>query len=106
MLSLHGQVLNVYQTPEGTDRETGNKYGGQWKVQLQVEELLKNGEKRFSVQTLTTENPDQFRGLEGKPVSVPVGVIASNNGKNIPVRFFMGKGDIQSETQKGVNLVK
>lgn len=106
MLLLQGQVLNVYQTPEGKDRETGNAYGGQWKVQLQVEEHLRNGEKRFSLQTLTTEKPDDFRDMEGKSVTVPVGAIASNNGKTVPVRFFMGKGEIQVQNRKEVNTGK
>ena len=69
MLLMTGQVLNVLQTPEGTNRE-GTKYGGYHQVQLLCEEVLQNGEKRNSLFTLTCEEPDKFKKLTGQNVAV------------------------------------
>lgn len=94
MLYLQGQVINVFRTPEGKNQETGEVYGGQYKVQLLVEDQLKNRENRMSMETLTTQEPDKFKEYVGQTVIVPVSAFAPNGGKNVPVRFSMGKGEV------------
>lgn len=89
MLLMTGQVLNVLQTPEGTNRE-GTKYGGHHQVQLLCEEVLQNGEKRNSLFTLTCEEPDKFRKLSGQNVAVPVGCWARGG----VLSFYMEKGGV------------
>lgn len=84
MLTLHGQVVNVFQTPEGVNKDTGEAYGGLWKVQLMAENILKNGQTRTELVDLTVDDPRPFEKVKGRPVSVPVGAFAS--GKT--VRFF------------------
>jgi len=79
MLSLTANVVNVFRAPEGTNRD-GEKFGGESKVQLQCVNLLKNGEKRVELYTLTTARPDVFEKSLGKEVTVPVGAFSSSKG--------------------------
>lgn len=94
MLYLEGQVQNVFRAPEGKNQETGEVYGGQYKVQLQVLETMRNGETRLDLQTLTTDEPEKYKSLQGKTVLVPVGAFAQNSGRNVPVRLYKRAGDV------------
>ncbi len=75
MLTLNGVVQNVFQSPTGEDKE-GKKFGGEHKVQILANNLLKNGETRVELVNLTVEDPDIFTDSLNKPISVPVGVFA------------------------------
>jgi hypothetical protein len=79
MLTMTATVLNVFQAPEGTNRQ-GEKYGGESKVQLLGSMELRNGEKRQDLFTLSTKHPHLFASHLGKVVRVPVGVFASTKG--------------------------
>lgn len=78
MLTLVGQVVNVFETPKGTDKE-GREYGGAHKVQLMSETYLKNGERRAELVDLTVDDPRAFREFLGKRVTMPVGVMAKGS---------------------------
>lgn len=86
MLTLHGTILNVFETPEGVSKD-GEKFGGGYRVQIMVENVLKNGSKRMDMITLTTDDPEAFKKLLGRPAAVPVGAFAS--GTN--VQFYIRK---------------
>lgn len=75
MLKLTGTVLNVFQTPVGT-RQDGTKYGGEYSVQIQSSNLLKNGESRIELVNLRTTKPKEFSGRSGKEIIIDVGVFA------------------------------
>ena len=47
MLTLNGTVANIYEAPKGVNKETGEAYGGQHRIQVMCENTLKNGEKRI-----------------------------------------------------------
>lgn len=79
MLTLHGELRNVFTTPGGVDKTTGAAYGGQSKVQILAENYLKNGEMRMDIINLTVENPEDYKPLVGKPVDVPVSCFVMNN---------------------------
>ena len=87
MLTLTGQLVSVYTTPQGTNQETGETYGGQHKIQVLSQETLKNGEVRSSLETLTVSDPEEYKGREGEQVTVPVRAFAIQNGKSVPVRY-------------------
>ena len=74
MLTLNGIVQNVLDVPARTDKKTGEIYPAKHQIQILAENDLPNGQKRLDLVTLTTEYPDAFRKLIGRPVSVPVGV--------------------------------
>ena len=84
MLMLHGTILNIYETPTGTNRETGETYGGQHRVQLMTDTILRNGEERRELVDLNVRDVRPFHELRGEAVAVPVGVFA--NGST--VRYF------------------
>ena len=86
MLTLNGQLINSFRAPEG--EKDGKQYGGQYKVQILGEIALQNDESKRELVTLSTHNKEYFDGLEGKNISVPVGVFA--NGKS--VTYFIPKG--------------
>jgi len=95
MLLLCGKVMNVFEAPKGVNRETGETFGGQARVQLLAENELQNGEKRLDLVNLTIEDENVYRPLLGQSVAVPVGVFvnkgavsfyAIKSGKPTPAR--------------------
>lgn len=78
MLTLNGMVLNVFDSPATTDKKTGEVRPASTRVQIQAENTLENGQKRFEVVNLKVQDGDHYRKLSGKPVRVPVGVFALN----------------------------
>jgi len=95
MLILDAVVVNVFRAPEGVSRE-GEAYGGEYKVQLQNFNFLRNGEQRVDLVTFSTKNPEIFKDAIGDNVRVPVGAfvngkaiqyyLASNNPEDIHVQ--------------------
>jgi hypothetical protein len=86
MHMIEGTVVNVFMTPAGQDRKTGETFGGQHKVQLQGLVELRNGETRVELLTLTTNSPEEFRPLVGKSVRIPVGAFAPAANQ---IHYFM-----------------
>ena len=77
MLTLNGVVQNVLDVPARTDKKTGEIYDAKTQIQILAENTLQNGQKRLDLVTLTTDHPESFRKLLGRPVSIPVGVFAA-----------------------------
>lgn len=80
MLTLNGQVANIYESVKGVNKTTGEVFGGQHRIQIMCENTLQNGEKRIELVDLTIDDVTPYRDAIGKPVSVPVGVYI-NSGK-------------------------
>jgi hypothetical protein len=100
MLTLHGTVMNVFTTPKGVNRDSGEEYGGSSKVQVMAENILKNGDKRMDMINLTTNEPDVFKPFVGKFADIPVSVFVINGAlmfmmppgaKPIPPRSDLGR---------------
>lgn len=89
MLTMNGQLLNIYVSPKGQNK-SGEDYGGQDKIQILGDVSLPNGETRKDMFTLTAHNVSDFKQHIGKEITVPVGAIA--NGK--AVTFFIPKGSV------------
>jgi hypothetical protein len=66
MLTLEGRVLSVINHEARTGRD-GKAYEGYSQVQLQVEEVLENGQV-----TMTTATPERFEKHTGEMIAVPV----------------------------------
>lgn len=77
MLTLNGVVLNVFDTPASTDKKTGEIRPASTRVQVQAENTLENGQKRFDMVTLKVTDGEVYRKLQGKPVRVPVGAFVA-----------------------------
>jgi hypothetical protein len=78
MLTLNGQVLNVFDTPPSTDKKTGEIRPASTRVQIQAENTLENGQKRFDMVTLKVKDGDTYKKLVGSFVRVPVGAFVAN----------------------------
>ena len=78
MLTLNGTVANIYEAPKGVNKETGEAYGGQHRIQVMCENTLKNGEKRIELVDLSVDDVTPYREAIGKPVGVPVGVYVAS----------------------------
>lgn len=78
MLTLNGIVLNAFDTPASTDKKTGEVRPASVRVQIQAENTLENGQKRFEMVTLKVSRKDTFEKLIGKPVRLPVGAFVAN----------------------------
>jgi hypothetical protein len=89
MLTLNGQVMNVFTTPESKDVKTGEIRPAADRVQIHAENMLENGEKRFELVTLKVASGDAYRKCVGKLVRVPVGAFVS--GKAIV--YYALKGE-------------
>lgn len=76
-LLLQGTVANVLHVPARTDKKTGEIFPAKDQVQIMSENVMPNGEKRLELVTLTTDTPEAYKKLLGRPVSVPVGAIGS-----------------------------
>lgn len=77
MLTLNGQLLNVFDTPESTNRKTGEVIPAATRIQIQAENTLENGQKRIELLTLKVARREPYDKLIGSPVRVPVGVFAA-----------------------------
>lgn len=88
MLTLNGQIVNVFDTPESTDRKTGEIRDAKFRIQIMAENELQNGQKRLDLVNLSVDRPEVYKSLVGQNVRVPVGVFASGNG----VQFYALKG--------------
>lgn len=89
MITLFGQVMKVFTSPDRIDRDTGEVHRGAHRVQIMGDMVLPNGESRLEIQTLKTEEPTRFEQLVGKTIMVPVGVMSPEKGQII---FYMQKG--------------
>lgn len=84
MLTLNGQIINVFDTPEGHDRKTGEVREAKFRIQIMAENELQNGQKRFDLVNLTVDSPEVYKPLRGQHVRVPVGVFVSGTA----VQFY------------------
>jgi hypothetical protein len=95
MLTLNGQVMNVFHTPERVDRKTGEIYPASDRVQLMAENELESGEVRFELVTLKVANPTAYKALSGRRVAVPVGAFPAGTA----VQFYALRGGVPQEVQ-------
>ena len=100
MLTLNGQIINVFETPTGTNRD-GKSYGGQHRIQIMAENELQNGQKRIELVNLTVDTISAFKSLVGQMVRIPVGVFVQDKSPS----FYMlknAKPEVISEKPKSI----
>lgn len=87
MLTMNGQLLNTFVSPKGQNKK-GEDYGGQDKIQILGDVALPNGEVKKEMFTLTAHDVSDFKNLDGKEISVPIGIFAQGGS----VTYFIPKG--------------
>ena len=88
MFQLTGQVVHVFESPKGVNKNTGEEYGGQDKVQILGDLALPNGDTRKEMVTLTTDQAETLKKAVGRSVVAPVGFFAVKG----TVVYFIPKG--------------
>jgi len=88
MFTLTGQVVHVFESPKGVNKQSGEEYGGQDKVQIMGHMALPNGETRMELVTLTTDQGTELQKSLGRSVVAPVGFYHAKGA----VGFFIPKG--------------
>ena len=72
MFTLNGQVIHVFESPKGVNKQTGEEYGGQDKVQILGDIPVGENQFKKEIVTLTTNLGEKLTGAIGRPVSCPV----------------------------------
>jgi hypothetical protein len=88
MFKLTGQVVNVYVSPKGVSKKTGEEYGGQDKVQIMGQIPLPDGQFKMELVDLTTDQGTHLQKMRGQTVTCPVAFFASRNA----VGYYIPKG--------------
>ena len=84
MLTITGRLLHVFEKP--ATKRGDEEIAAKPQIQLLGEYPLPNGEHRHELVTLTCDNPNIYRDLMDKIISVPVGVFSP--GKNQVIHFI------------------
>ena len=77
MLTLNGRIMNVYQSPKGVNKDTGEEYGGTDRIQLICETRLKNGSDKMELIDLNVNDAKTYKVNDD--VNIPVGVYVVGN---------------------------
>jgi hypothetical protein len=88
MLTLNGKIINVFDTPESTDKKSGEIREAKFRIQIMAENELQNGQKRVDLVNLAVDQPGIYRPLEGQHVRVPVGAFVSGSS----IQYYALKG--------------
>lgn len=88
MFTLKGQIVNVFVSPKGVSKKTGEEYGGQDKVQILGDIPLEDGQFRKEMVTLTTNQGRDLDDAVGRSVVAPVAFYSVRG----VVGFYIPKG--------------
>lgn len=88
MLTLNGQVINVFDSPAYKDKSTGEISPAKHRVQIMAENMMQNGQQRMELVNLTVDDPLPYRALQGSQVRVPVGAFANGSA----IQYYALKG--------------
>lgn len=89
MFTINGLVTKVFTQPGKVDEKTGEVTEPKHKVQVLGEMPTQSGESRMELVTLTCEDRRIYDDLQGKSVSLPMGVFCPSKGTVI---YFIPKG--------------
>lgn len=89
MFTMTGVVMNVFITPRGVSKQTGDEFGGDDKVQIMGDIPLDNNQSKKQLVELRTSDPKTFENLVGKSVTLPISFYAPSKGSVI---YFLPKG--------------
>lgn len=77
MLTLNGQILNIFPVPEFKDKKTGEITPARFRIQLMGQTLTPTGDKKVELVNLTVQDDTPYRSLLGKSARIPVGVFVA-----------------------------
>jgi hypothetical protein len=81
---LKAQVLQAYRAPEGKKRDTGEIYGGDWRVTLVAPAVLQDGQEVLQTHEIRLGQDEAaagpWRASVGKSVTVDVDFYSGKSG--------------------------
>lgn len=82
MLNLTGVLVNTFNPPEFKAKDADNGENKPQKPKLQVlgDVLLKNGEMKKELLTVSVPSLTPYEGKEGSEVTIPVGAFSPSKG--------------------------
>jgi hypothetical protein len=89
MFQICGQFIHAFDAPGRIDKETGEADDDKPKVQILGELPQRNGQQKIEVITLSCHNPEDFEGMKGKRVRVPLGIFSPSKGNIV---YFIPQG--------------
>ena len=89
MFTVMGKVVNVFDQPGQTNKETGEISPTTPRLQMMGQMPVQNGEMRLEMITVKVEDKKTFTDLVNKTIRLPVGVFAPSKGQII---YFVPKG--------------
>ena len=101
MFLLTGQVMHLFDAPGRIDKTSGEVDADKPKVQIMGEIPQRNGQIKYDIISLTCHSPEDFAGLKGKRVSVPLGMFAPSAGNIV---YFIPQGCKPSLVSHGGEL--
>ncbi len=88
MFTITGVVINTYDAPP-RKAEDGKEEEGKPKVQIMGDMPVPGGQKRMDLVTLSCEDKREYEALQGKTISVPLGIFSPGRGQIV---YFIPKG--------------
>lgn len=101
MFQVSGVVLHLFDAPGRIDKESGAVDADKPKVQIMGEIPQRNGQVKYDIIDLTCHSPEDFAGLKGKRITVPLGMFAPTAGNIV---YFIPQGCKPSLEGSGVEL--
>lgn len=88
MLTVKGILINVYKSPDHT-KDDGSVQEGRHKLQILGDMPVQGGEVRKDLISLSAHDVDNYLGLEGTEITLPIAVFAAAKGKIV---YYIPKG--------------
>ena len=89
MFTVRGRVVNVFDQPGRTDKETGEITPPTVRLQIMGEMPVPNGETRLDLITVKIEDKLSYEKLKNKDIRLPIGAFAPSKGQII---YYVPKG--------------
>lgn len=103
MFTVMGNIVNVFDQPGRTDKETGEISPDTVRLQMMGEMPVENGETRLDLITVKVEKKETYEKLKGKDIRLPVGVFSPAKGQVI---YFVPRGSVPEVVEPGSNESK
>lgn len=79
MIVMQGQIINMFKSNDGVDRETGAVRPGKFKIQIMGKMPLMSGESQLQMHDLSCPEPEVFKPFQNKWIQCPLGIMSSGD---------------------------
>lgn len=79
MITMKGQIVNVFKANDSRDRETGEIRQGKHKIQIMGKLPLESGDFQLAMHDMSIPELETFKPFQGKWVEVALGIMSSGD---------------------------